>query len=215
MKYETSVVYLEQVPKVVIDTGFDWTNLWTFVATIAVFILGTYVTVRNFSKTVRSQEKVAAATAEIQRQSIASQELIARQNSLKISRQDWINDLRDTTANYIAAALNVQRLNVYWEAGQTSWQLQRINNAEVADRVRAEWSSSHIQALREVVGLKSKIELLLNPEEVDSKEFMKAVDELYNVCDQAGGPAKTVSADVVNWCQHILKQEWEKAKSGQ
>jgi len=214
VKYETSVVYLEQIPKVVVDTGFDWANLWTFFATIAVFMLGTYVTVRNFNKTVKSQEKVAAETAAIQRKSIESQELIARQNSLKSSRQNWINDLRDTTASYIAAALNVQRLNVYWEVGQTAWEYQRLRNAEAADRARAEWSNSHIQAIREMIGLKSKIELLLNPEEVDSKEFMKAVDELYNVCDQAGGPAKNVASNVVDWCQHILKQEWEKAKLG-
>jgi hypothetical protein len=214
VKYETSVVYLEQIPKVVVDTGFDWSNMWTFFATVAIFMLGTYLTIRNFSKTVASQEKLAEQTAKIQRESISSQELIARQNTLKASRQSWINDLRDTTSEFIAAALNVQRLNVYWEAGQTSWRLQRIQNAEAADRARAEWSNSHIQALRNLIGLKSKIELLLNPEEVDSKEFMKAVNELHNNCDRPDGLANTIAVDVISWCQHILKQEWEKAKSG-
>lgn len=215
MKYETSVVYLEQVPKVVVDTGFDWTNLWTFIATIAIFILGTYLTIRNFNKTVASQERVAAETANIQRLSISSQEAIAQQNSLKTSRQNWINDLRDTTAEYIAGALNVQRLNIYLEAAQSTWKLQGEKNPEAADRARADWASSHIQAIRELVGLKSKIQLLLNPDEEESKAFLAAVDDLHKFCDQAGGPAKNIAADVVSLCQVILKREWEKAKTGQ
>jgi len=214
VKYETSVVYLEQVPKVVVDTGFDWSNLWTFIATVAIFILGTYLTIRNFNKTVASQERVAAETANIQRSSISSQENIAQQNSLKTSRQNWINDLRDTTAQFIAGALNVQRLNIYHEAVQPTWQLQGQKNPEAADRARAEWASSHIQAIRELVGLKSKIELLLNPDEEESKSFLAEVNNLHKFCDQAGGPAKNIAADVVSKCQVILKQEWEKAKSG-
>ncbi|MBZ9780877.1 hypothetical protein K9857_04840 [Pseudomonas sp. REP124] len=214
MKYETSVVYLEQIPKIVVDTGFDWSNLWTFFATVLVFMLGTYLTIRNFNKTVASQEALAAENAKIQRENISSQELIAKQGSLKASRQNWINELRDTCAQYIAAALNVQQLNVYREAAQPSWNLQRINDSVIANEVQADWSVSHIQAMKELVSLKAKLELLLNPEEVDSKEFMKAVNELHKECDQPGGPAKAVAGNVVYWCQHILKQEWEKAKAG-
>lgn len=214
MKYETSVVYLEQVPKVVVDTGFDWSNLWTFFATIVIFMLGTYLTIRNFNKTVSSQESVAAENAKIQRENISSQELIAKQSSLKVSRQNWINELRDTCAQYIAAALNVNQLNIYWDAAQESWKLQRINDSVIANQIQADWSVSHMQAKKELVSLKAKLELLLNPEEVDSKEFMKAVEELHKECDQPGGPAKKLAENVVWWCQHILKQEWEKAKLG-
>lgn len=214
MKYETSVVYLEQVPKVVVDTGFDWTNLWTFIATIAIFVLGTYLTIRNFKTTVDSQERVAAENADIQRSGISSQELIARQNSLKSSRQSWINDLRDTTAQFIASALNVQRLNVYLEAAENRWAYLIIDNREAAEKARADWSNSHIQALRELVGLKLKIELLLNPDENKSVRFMEEINKLHKECDQAGGPAKAIAADVVSSCQLILKEEWEKAKLG-
>lgn len=214
MKYETSVVYLEQVPKIIVDTGFDWSSLWTFFATVVVFMLGTYLTIRNFNKTVASQEAVAAENAKIQRENIYSQELIANQSSLKASRQNWINELRNTCAQYIAAALNVQQLNIYWEAAQLSWKLQRINDSAIANELQADWSVSHMQGVKELVSLKAKLELLLNPEEVDTKEFMKAVNELHKECDQAGGPAKVLAENVVEWCQHILKQEWEKAKAG-
>lgn len=206
MKYETSVVYLEQLPKISVDTGFDWASLWTFLATVVIFMLGTYMTIRNFNKTVRSQEKVADINSKTQRDLLLSQESIARQSSLKASRQNWINDLRNTTADYIASALNLQRLNLYREAVGDSWGAN--------DPHLTAWSHQHIQSVKELVSLKSKIELLLNPDELDSKQMMKSVNELREKCDQAGGPAKELSESVVKCCQHIVKQEWEKAKSG-
>ncbi|MBV7571832.1 hypothetical protein KW846_03880 [Pseudomonas sp. PDM32] len=251
MKYETSVVYLEQVPKIIVDSGFDWATFWSFSATIAIFVLGTYLTVRNFNKTIISQETVAQKnfelqkkliesqefsakqnfdlqrdamagqdqaakqTFEVQKEMIASQERVASQASLKTSRQNWINDLRDTTALFIAAALNVNRLNVYWESTQSAISMRGgVIDFSHVDRLRSEWSTSHVQSVKELVSLKAKLELLLNPEEIDSKELMIAVNELYKECDKPGGPAKEIANDVVSWCQHILKQEWEKAKAG-
>lgn len=233
MNFETSLVYLEQVPKIIVDSGFDWATFWSFSATVVIFLLGTYLTVRNFNKTIVSQEKVARENFEIQKNLIASQGLLAKQGfdvqkemilsqervaaqaSLKTSRQSWINDLRDTTALFVAAALNVQRLNVYWESKQSSMsQRGGVVDYSTFDRLHTEWSTSHVQSIKELISLKAKIELLLNPEEIDSKEFIKAVNELRDECDQAGGPAKELTKNVVYWCQHILKQEWEKAKLG-
>jgi hypothetical protein len=241
MKYETSVVYLEQVPKILVDSGFDWATFWSFSATVAIFVLGTYLTIRNFNKTIVSQEKVAlenfelqkrliaiqeistsqnfelqkelmasqelVATQnfEIQKEMIASQEIVAAQAALKTSRQNWINDLRDACAIYIAAALNVQRLNLYREAAEP-W--------VSGDTPLRDWSFSHIQAMKELVSLKAKIELLLNPSEPESQELLVLITELHNKCDQAGGPAKSICESVVASCQVILKNEWEKAKSG-
>lgn len=241
MKYETSVVYLEQVPKILVDSGFDWATFWSFSATVAIFVLGTYLTIRNFSKTIVSQEKVALENFELQRQiieiqkvsasqnfelqkeliasqeraakknfeiqkeMIASQEVVAAQASLKTSRQNWINDLRDACAIYIAAALNVQRLNLYREAAEP-W--------VSGDAPLRDWSFSHIQAMKELVSLKAKIELLVNPSEPESEKLLSLITELHDECDQADGPAKSICERVVVSCQVILKKEWEKAKSG-
>jgi hypothetical protein len=214
VKYETSVVYLEQIPKVVVDTGFDWSNLWTFLGTVCIFMLGTYLTIRNFNKSVQSQERVAAQNFTLQRDAIATQERIANQNSLKASRQDWINDLRNTCAAFIAEALNVQRLNIYWESAKPTYSLYLVSDPSIAHQMQANWAASHVQAMKDLISLRSKIELLLNPDEVDSKELMKAVIELHIECDRPGGPAKQLAESVVDWCQQILKQEWEKAKAG-
>lgn len=241
MKYETSVVYLEQVPKIIVDSGFDWATFWSFSATVAIFVLGTYLTIRNFNRTIVSQEKVALEnfrlqqrlissqeisasqnfelqkemmvsqdmtakqTFEIQKEMIASQEIVAAQASLKTSRQNWINDLRDACAIYISAALNVQRLNLYREAAEP-W---GSGGTSLRD-----WSFSHIQAMKELVSLKAKIELLVNPSEPESQKLLESIKELHDECDQAGGPAQSICEDVVAHCQTILKKEWEKAKSG-
>ncbi|MBK5437968.1 hypothetical protein JFV30_14400 [Pseudomonas sp. TH32] len=241
MKFETSLVYLEQIPEIVVNSGFDWATFWSFSATVSIFVLGTYLTIKNFNKTIVSQEKVALEnfelqrklissqetsanqnfelqkemiasqdlaakqTFEIQKEMIASQEIVAAQASLKTSRQNWINDLRDACATYISAALNLQRLNLYREAAP-SW--------HSGDTALREWSFSHIQAMKELVSLKAKIELLLNPSEPESQELLECVNELHNACDQAGGPAKSICENVVARCQIILKKEWEKAKAG-
>jgi carboxypeptidase C (cathepsin A) len=241
MKFETSVVYLEQVPKIIVDTGFDWATFWSFSATVTIFVLGTYLTVRNFNKTIASQEKVARANSELQQRLIATQEISAKQNfdlqkelmasqdlaakqafevqkemiesqevvaaqaALKTSRQNWINDLRDACAIYISAALNVQRLNLYREAAEP-W--------GAGDTSLRDWSFSHIQAMKELVSLKAKIELLVNPSEPESQQLLESIKELHEECDQAGGPAKSICENVVAHCQTILKMEWEKAKSG-
>lgn len=232
MKFETSLIYLEQVPKIVVDSGFDWATFWSFSATVAIFVLGTYLTIRSFNKNIISQEKVAKdnfelqkrlissqeaaarQTFEIQKQMIVSQELVASLASLKASRQNWINDLRDTTAQFISAALNVNRLNVYKESTLSNYSMRGISASSQIDMFQASWAESHVQSIKDLVALKAKIELLLNPDEVDSKEFIKAVYELFDNCDQAGGPAKELSGRVVWWGQLILKQEWEKAKAG-
>lgn len=249
MNFETSLVYLEQVPKIIVDSGFDWATFWSFSATVAIFVLGTYMAIRNFNKTIISQEKVARISSEfqksllssqevathqnfelqkemmanqsaaalqafeVQKEAIASQERVAAQASLKASRQNWINDLRDTTAEFISAALNVNRLNAYKESTLSYLSINNSADSEF-DKFSARWASLHVQSMKELVALRSKIELLLNPEEVDSKGFIRVVNALFKNCDQAGGPAKELSGQVVWWCQHILKQEWEKAKAG-
>jgi len=70
MKYETSVVYLEQIPKVAIDSGFDWATFFSFMATIAVFSLGTWLTIRTSNKNAIQQEEIFKGTIDAQEKSL-------------------------------------------------------------------------------------------------------------------------------------------------
>ncbi|WP_130927952.1 hypothetical protein [Pseudomonas sp. Sample_14] len=218
MNYETSVVYLEQVPKVVVETGVDYPTLIGFAVTVVIFGLGTWLSVRTSNHNARQQAEDLLKTIAHQENStnrtISSQESVAEKNSLKASRQAWINDLRDTCSCFVSEAFNVQRLNIYWDSAQSNYSYKLKAEPQLAHQMHIDWVNSHIQAMKEVARLKSKIELLLNPDEVDSKELLKAVNEAAIECDKSGGSAKKPCQDVVEWCQHILKQEWEKAKAG-
>ncbi|EIU3489690.1 TPA: hypothetical protein NID39_005328 [Pseudomonas aeruginosa] len=229
MKYETSVVYLEQVPKVTVDTGFDLATFLSFMATIAVFAIGTWLTIWNTNKSFKKQREMFDEAAQNQRtdldrtivnqnqaleRTIASQELVARQNSLKASRQAWINDLRDVCADYVAAVMNIQRLNNYWEGSKGAIQSKLLTDPPLAHQMQTEWADSHIGAMKEAKRLKCKIELLLNPEEEDSKQLMGAAEDALRECDKPGAAADEHCAILVEYCQTILKQEWEKAKVG-
>ncbi|HCE6723030.1 hypothetical protein ACR3H8_01125 [Pseudomonas aeruginosa] len=229
MKYETSVVYLEQVPKVILDSGFDWATFWSFMATIAVFAIGTGLTIWTSHNGLNNQKKMFDEAAQNQKadldrtivnqnqaleRTIASQELVARQNSLKASRQAWINDLRDVCADYVAAVMNIQRLKNYWEVSKGAYQSKLLTDPALAHQMQTEWADSHIGAMKEAKRLKCKIELLLNPQEEDSKQLMVAAEDALRECDKPGAAADEHCAILVEYCQTILKQEWEKAKAG-
>ena len=98
MKYETSVVYLEQLPKIVVESDFDLATFLSFVVAVVIFAIGTWLTIRSsnknaidqrviFNETTSSQEKALNKTLE-------SQVHVARSIAIKESRQAWINDLR-------------------------------------------------------------------------------------------------------------------------
>ncbi len=262
-KYETALIYLEQVPKINIETSFDWPTFWSFCATVAVFVLGTAVTVYNFRKTVKQQKEnakdsieqqnrlidsqqlassqsldqqirqidnqqtAAAQSIELQREMIESQELVARLNSLKASRQNWINDLRDASSQFVASALNVSNLiSVKRQFGSYWAELEKCDPVEHA-RVRAVWAVDHNEAVKEVRRLSAKIELLLNPKEEESKSLLESIRDMEFKCGQESLEAEPgvmvdsspkdldePSRELIQRCQVILKNEWEKAKAG-
>lgn len=219
MQYETSVIYLEQVPKLVIDTGVDVPTLIGFAVTVVIFGLGTWLTVRTSNENSREQTLNLERSLDYQERAllktIESQETVAAKNSLKASRQAWINDLRDASALFVAATMTVQRLNNFKKQRSRYWlDMQDANPAEHS-RIISEWATDHIEAIKEVRRLKAKIELLLNPSEVDSISFMESVNAAEAQCDKTGESVDEPCRVLVERCQVILKTEWEKAKRGQ
>lgn len=109
MSYETSVMYLANMPKFTIDSGFDWATFFSFMATIAVFTLGTWLTVKTSNKNAAVQKEIFKETIEAQEKTLNSthknQENIARSNAVKISRQAWIDQLREACSEYLSLLL--------------------------------------------------------------------------------------------------------------
>lgn len=196
MRYETSVVYLEQLPKVVIDSGTDWVTLGGFISTVIVFVLGTIVTVYSFRKTVKSQEQIATS------------------NSLKASRQAWINDLRDSLAAFVASAITVEELRQEMGVWLVQKRILASNEREMFLRENPEWSHSFDTAIGGVRRLKAKIELLLNPTEPDSEKLLGLADQIVERCNSRHCDLGALCVEIVQVCQVILKSEWERVKVG-
>lgn len=193
MAIENSIVTIHRVPDLVIQSGPDWTAICGFILTAVVVAVGAWATIKSHEKTIGSQEKISAV------------------NFLKASRQVWINDLRDTCSEFIASAMNVQRLK---NANAAQATFHGTLPAEEFARIHSKWVSDHIESMKETKRLKAKIELLLNPDEADSKELMKAVIDALNNCNNEGNGAAAPCASIVEHCQVILKQEWERVKVG-
>jgi len=198
MEINRAAIEINKVPefRAFIDSGTDWVTVSGFVLTLIVFVIGTILTIRNFNETIKGQKE------------------IAREGSLKSSRQNWINDLRDTCSAYVAAVLNVQRLWNLREGTAGSRTALAHEHYDSYVREHSQWAAAHVEAMKEVRCLGAKIELLLNPNEDDSKVLIAAVSTAMTVCDNVGNHAEQPCNEIVERTQIILKQEWERAKAG-
>lgn len=235
MHYETAVVYLEQVPKLSIDTGFDQATFLSFLVTVVIFILGTWLAMRNsnrntleqrkmfddsmlrqevrareqrhdFEDTIKAQEKTLERT-------IQSQEAIARSNAVKVSRQDWINELRNACAKYISTLLAI--------TNHASSKVDNTNHAEAlaihdpasASDLISSWANE-LSRLRTIAyEHKYKIELLSNPSEELFQRLCAEVLRAIKISEEEPRDVITCCNLITSLASEILKLEWEKTKS--
>jgi hypothetical protein len=198
LKYETSVVYLEQIPKLEIVTGTDWVTLGGFTITVIVFALGTYYSVSSFRRT------------------LVSQEMIASRQSLKASRQAWINEFRNACADFLSS------ISILWDlkSERNIWlAASRIQMAPLAtDKLFKTENPGGIErfiaADADLTRLLSKIDLLLNPSEADSKVLVDELNAAVSAVHGSSFDFPSTSLQIIKACQKILKTEWEKAKQG-
>ncbi|MCP9337609.1 hypothetical protein [Stutzerimonas xanthomarina] len=197
MAIENSIVTIHRIPEITISSGMDWISVASFLITAVIVVVSARATIKGHEKTVSSQQETAF------------------KHFLKSSRQGWINELRDTCSCFIAAALNVQRLNNVREGQSTH--LTKLFSIDPAEHAKAisSWTGDHVAAIAELNRLKAKIQLLLNPQELDAENLMVAVNYVSDVCDQVGASARIPCDDVIRLCQVILKIEWDRAKSGE
>lgn len=181
------------LPKIEIDTGTDWLTFGGFFLTVVTVLAGTYVTVKNYRKTLESQEE------------------LARRISLKESRQQWINQLRDAAAEFVS---HVLVLNQHWkEMPTTQTLLSTMANEDPGAMVQVfhEMGVS-LRALRlSAYSLRAKIILLANPKEAEFKVLLLTIDKALSAAES--------EADMLPYCteitdrtQAILKVEWDRAK---
>jgi hypothetical protein len=213
MKYETSVVYVEQLPKVVVDTGFDLTTLMGFLVTVVLFGLGTWLAMRNADKNSAVQRDLLRLSLESQAASlneqITAQEKISKSNALKTSRQEWINSLRSEIAHLLSVAHEIHSLAYDVKAmkigGDTeaailsSWKDHR----EKSDKFYAFVAKARFHV--------SNIQLHLNPAESESQALQEQIEQLIANAYENQRIADQIDK-IIRISQTILKKEWVRVK---
>ncbi|OUM28309.1 hypothetical protein B8W72_20850 [Pseudomonas putida] len=213
MKYETSVVYVEQVPKVTVDTGFDLTTFLGFLVTMAVFALGTLLAMRNADKNSEVQRELLRLSLDSQAKSlkaqIDSQEKISKSNALKNSRQDWINSLRSEISHLLSVAHEIHTLAYDVRAQRITGETpEAIQNSWREHREKSDKFYSLVAKARFHV---SNIQLHLNPAELDSQDLQKQIDLLVaNAYENK--PFVAQVDEIIRISQIILKKEWVRVK---
>lgn len=194
MWVDTSVLYVDHLPKIHIDSGTDWITLFGFMLTAIAVIAGSMVTVWTFRKTTRSQEE------------------LARKVAVKQSRQDWISELRNSCSSYVAAVMVLKAHNCLHESS-SKIALELIEHDPAAGaQMQAEWGRQHSVLLTSAYSLRAKIILLSNPKEDLFKSLLVEVDKALDKATEGGVTRNNEFDRIVELSQQILKIEWDRAR---
>lgn len=219
MKYETSVVYLEQVPKLVVDTGFDMATFLSFAITVFIFVIGTALTIWNANKNGREQreifnETIAAQEKTLER-TLESQAKIARSGAVKISRQAWIDELRQCCSSYVALLVIINGHSLHRDAHESfGHELAKQNHADAAAELVVGWTSKLVELRSKIYELRYRIELLSNPKEELFQLLLVHVRTGVSICESAPTEELLKECEAIkDVAQQILKTEWDKTKN--
>jgi len=194
MWVDTSVLYVDHLPKIQIDSGTDWITLFGFMLTAIAVVAGSMVTVWTFRKTVRSQEE------------------LARKVAVKQSRQDWINELRNCCSDYVAAIM-VLKAHKYMHESHSNLATKLIDHDPVAGaNMQAEWGRENSLLRSSVYSLRAKIILLSNPKEALFKELLHEIDRALDKAGDGGISSNGEFDRIIELSQQILKIEWDRAR---
>lgn len=196
MTIENMIVTLNRLPeiKAVVDTGTDLVTLFGFVLTAIAVLAGAGVSAFIYKRTASNQMTLAKAVA------------------IKESRQAWINELRDTCADYVAAICTMQ---IHTESDGNNKEFIQIVNSHDPSAAAAfvdSWGAEKRTLMMSVFSLGAKIQFLSNP---DEPVFQKLLAVVQRAADEVGvslGGAAKACEEIISLTQRILKAEWERAK---
>ena len=120
------------------------------------------------------------------------------------NRQNWINDFRDSVADFMTSA-KVAMVEGSLAAYSST---EHVANAE-----------AHNEAMRSMVALRNKTALLINPNEEDHTDLLSMMNDMIQHC--ARGDSTDIdrhdelSDSIAKVSQQVLKREWERVKSGE
>lgn len=205
MSIDNHMVTLQRIPeiKAVIESGNDYMAIMSFVATIAVVLVSAAYNGYVLRKTLASQEFISERSVKVMREQSQS-EAVAR------SRQDWINNLKESIASFLSAGHAVSTAHrdlLSYKPIDPATKADVVRFAEVIDELGTRFSNSLTTAKLYY----SKVELSLNPSEQDSKDLMVAMDKYINAASTSK-PTADLGSSVVAIAQTIIKSEWSRVK---
>ncbi len=193
-------IQVSSIPKIQVDAGVDWGVILGATVTIATLLVTTFFTIRTYKLSLKSQEVVAAQTRSQDRETMKAQILSGY-------RQDWINTLRDTTAEFVTSAMTISDLHAL-KIGT----FQQYDQIELKEKA-LEWNYRFHEAKSAASVLKYKLLLLANPTEPDFKIYLRLVDVLYEHAVDGEQNLTLTANSLIGSAQTILKTEWDRVKT--
>ena len=139
---------------------------------------------------IKSDETTSLAQIQAARE---SSDLLISANVLSANRQVWINDVRNTIANFIVAVHHLKIVSSDGKLGDDIHQLAKsMNEPEL-----------HLK----------RLELLSNPNESYHIELIRLCIEYYNTISDDSINEKECEKNLIRQGQIVLKREWERVKS--
>jgi len=121
-----------------------------------------------------------------------------RANIVSANRQEWINELRELTSKFIS---EVHSLNV---------DHYRVTNSGKPFELTEKWSN----VADNLIYYTTKIELMLNPEEMATQEILKAFDRIRtNIQETNFTNTGDNIMSLMHTLQSVFKTEWIKIKN--
>ena len=202
MAIDNVMLTVNRLPEIVLSTGTDLVALAGIALTALVVVSGAIFTSYQFSRTIKSQEKMASNNADRLRAQ-------SRSENLAKNRQDWINNLRVEVANFLSVTHEIYNLS----GDIKDPKIRGVTDIEVMNS----WEKHNIKAdkfysfLAKARFHESNIKLLLNPKEEDSMELAESMDELIKSAFSNANIYRG-SMRVIDVSRKILKFEWERVK---
>lgn len=204
---DSGILTVGNLPTIVVDSKFSWD---TICASVLGAIIGaaipaalSYYAITKSAKTLKEDREEHARHAKEQ----------LRGELVSSSRQTWINELRDSAAKYISVA---NKLNNYQIMITKAFK----ENNQINDENYRQLRLDETGAKSELSYLRAKLEMLMNPNEKESVEIMKALERFTDITnnytpgkdhdfDEIFEQVKIIKTNI----QNISKSEWNKIKN--
>ncbi|MBH3318134.1 hypothetical protein I5Q06_01955 [Serratia ureilytica] len=221
-----SYVYLNKIPKIIVDSVFDERTL--IAPALTALIPGAIAAVAMIYQN-RSIKEERKNQLNIARETIKSQVVTS-------SRQDWINRFSDLASDFIALVeplLNAKygvKVAIAIQSrysGMTPEELAKnsalLNLAEKSSKELAIKNNEHSTIRQEIISKVSRLKIMMNPDEMPCVVIIKLIDEIlvlisnmreYGEVDLPSmyENVNFKTTELTKAVQVFLKSEWDRVK---